>query len=348
VRIALDATYSVGSKPTGVAVYSREILWGLAQRHPEASYSFCYRSHRFFRSFEAFLPRRAQRLPMFESWAPPSQIFHGLNQRLPNLSGKRRLVTTFHDLFVLTSEYSSPEFRARFAAQARDAAQRSDLIITVSAFTASQVVELLGIERSRIRVIHHGAYHPSAAQLSSLTKRQPFILSVGAIQTRKNTGRLIQAFEQLPAGWRLVLAGSPTGFGSEEILAQIAASPRRADIQVLGYVSQSRLEALYSRAALFAFPSLDEGFGIPVMEAMAWGVPVVTSNRSALLEISGDAAFQVDPTNVEELRHTLQTLIDQPSLREQMAQRGFAHAAPFTWDRAVDQTWTVYHELLDR
>ena len=116
---------------------------------------------------------------------------------------------------------------------------------------------------------------------------------------------------------------------------------------MLGYVSPERLEALYGRASIFAFPSLDEGFGIPAIEAMAWGVPVVTSDRSALPEVTADAALHVDPTSVEELTFTLRTLIDQPSLREKMAQKGFAHAAQFTWDRAVDQTWTVYHELLD-
>jgi glycosyltransferase involved in cell wall biosynthesis len=301
-----------------------------------------------FRSLEAFLPRGSARRPLFDRWAPPAEIFHGLNQRVPHLQSRHRMITTFHDLFVMTSDYSTAEFRARFTEQAKDAANRSDLILAVSSFTASQITGLLGVERSRIRVVHHGVFHPGEQRLRALTKRQPFILSVGAIQKRKNTGRLVQAFEGLPAGWRLVLAGAATGFGAEEILEQIAASPRRADIQVLGYVSAKRLETLYSRASIFAFPSLDEGFGIPAIEAMAWGVPVVTSNRSALPEVTGEAAFHVDPENVEELRFTLQTLMEQPALRETMAQRGFAHAAQFTWDRAVDQTWTVYHELMDR
>ncbi len=348
MRIALDATYSVSSQPTGVAVYSREILWGLPRRHPSARYYFCYRPHRLLRSLEAFLPRGAARRPLFETWAPAANIFHGLNQRVPRLAGRHRVVTTFHDLFVMTSDYSTLEFRTRFAAQAREAANRSDLILTVSSFTASQVTGLLGVERSRVRVIHHGVSHPGRKRLSELPARQPWILSVGAIQKRKNTGRLIRAFEGLPAGWRLVLAGAPTGFGSAEILEQIAASPRRREIDVLGYVSPQRLEALYGQAAIFAFPSLDEGFGIPAIEAMAWGLPVVTSNRSALPEVTGEAAFHIDPEDVEELRFTLRTLMEQPSLRETMVRRGLKHAEEFTWDRAVDQTWTAYHELLDR
>ena len=122
-------------------------------------------------------------------------------------------------------------------------------------------------------------------------------MSVGAIQRRKNIVRLVEAFEQLASGWKLVLAGS-FGFGSEAALQRIERSPRKQDIQVLGYVSDSQLEELYRRASIFAFPSLDEGFGMPVLDAMARGVPVLTSNVSAMPEVAGDAALLVDPTDV--------------------------------------------------
>ncbi len=117
---------------------------------------------------------------------------------------------------------------------------------------------------------------------------------VGALQRRKNILRLVEAFEQAAPGWRLVLAGS-FGFGSEEILARIQASSRREDIQVLGYVPDSVLHNLYQRASLFAFPSLDEGFGMPLLDAMAHGVPILTSNASALPEVGGDAALTCGP-----------------------------------------------------
>ncbi len=220
-------------------------------------------------------------------------MFHGLNQRLPEIRF-RRTVSTFHDLFILTGDYSTPEFRRRFAEQARRAAEASDAIITVSEFTARQVVELLGVERSRVHVVHHGADHVA---LAGPAQRENIVLNVGAIQRRKNIARLVEAFERTPPGWKLVLAGSQ-GYQAAEILARIEASPRRAAIRVLGYVSAPELAGWYARARIFAFPSLDEGFGMPVLEAMAAGVPVIASHRAALPEVCGEAALFVDPEDV--------------------------------------------------
>ena len=128
-----------------------EILFGLAAAHPDVRFQFYYRPHRYLRSWREPIPSNARRRLFPRSF----DLFHGLNQRLPDIP-MRRAVATFHDLFVLTGEYSTPEFRARFAAQARDAARRATAIITVSAFTASQVVSLLGVDASKVRVVHHG------------------------------------------------------------------------------------------------------------------------------------------------------------------------------------------------
>jgi glycosyltransferase involved in cell wall biosynthesis len=260
-----------------------------------------------------------------------------LNQRLPERVANRAVVT-FHDLFFMTGDYSTPEFRARFTKQARDAAARADAIIAVSAFTKSQVVGLLGIAASKIHVVHHGS-----ARLSyPAVEREKIVLSVGAIQTRKNTARLIEAFESLDSSWRLVLAGS-AGFGAEPILARAATNPR---ILVTGYVSSESLASWYARAMIFAFPSLDEGFGIPVLEAMAAGLPVVTSNRSALPEVAGRAAILVDPEDTDALAQTLQQLAANEVLRRELGQRGIERAREFTWEKAVRRTWDVYQAVL--
>lgn len=341
MKIALDATYSVGNNLSGVGVYSREMLAGLANAHPETRFLYCFRPHRFLRGLQLPHPRNVSRRVLIDRYPPGSaDLFHGTNQRLPE-GRLRRAVSTFHDLFVLTGDYSTPEFRRRFAAQARDAAARSDLIITVSAFTASQVEGLLGVEKERIRVVHHGVR--PVAQFAA--PREPVILHVGAIQTRKNIARLVEAFESVPSGWRLVLAGS-TGFGAQEILRRIEASPRRDSIEVLGYVSAAELAALYRRASVFAFPSLDEGFGMPVLDAMAAGVPVLTSNRSALPEVAGDAALLVEPTSTESIAEALGRLTSSEELRREMAARGLRRVAEFTWEAAVRKTWSVYEELL--
>lgn len=330
---------------TGVGAYSREILWGLAARRPEARYYFCYRPHRFLKSFEQWLPAGCGRRLLLESGPPRrADVFHGLNQRVP--SGRLpKTVTTFHDLFVMSGEYSTPEFRARFTKQAKQAAERSDLIICVSAFTASQVGEYLGVPRARLRVVHHGVHTPNPVRVEGAKKRrEKAVLFVGSLQARKNTQRLVEAFEQTRPGWKLILAGG-YGYGAEEIIARIRASSRADDIDVRGYIDQPTLESLYARASIFAFPSLDEGFGMPLLEAMAWDLPVLTSNQSALAEVSGDAALHVDPQSVGDIARGLQTLMDSEGLREELAHRGRAHAAGFSWDRAVEETWRVYQEL---
>lgn len=342
MKIALDATYSIGEELSGVGVYSNEILRGLASAHPEQEFLHCYRPHRFLRGLRRTVPKNCRRRLLFERRAPRSELlFHGLNQRLP-AARFRRSVCTFHDLFVLTAEYSSEQFRRRFADQARRAAERAELIIAVSRFTANHVRDLLNVDSSRIRVIPHGVRRP---RLDPDRPRDKTILHVGAIQKRKNVPRLIRAFERVSPQWRLLLAGSP-GFGAEEILHQIRVSPRRNDIEVLGYVSAPALEDLYSRAGIVAFPSLDEGFGMPVLEAMAHGLPVVTSNRAALPEVAGDAAILVDPFDEEAIATAMTTLMENRGVYEDLVERGLRRAACFTWEQTVKRTWAVYQELL--
>src|SRR6202041_512398 len=142
-------------------------------------------------------------LPLLGGNFSRHDVFHALNQRADRRLG-RRVVTTFHDLFVLSGEYSTPDFRRRFAKQARIAERNSDMIICVSEFTANQVHQFLNVERSRLRVIAHGAHSPAQLPRSE----EKMILSVGAIQLRKNTARLVEAFESLPSDWNLVLAGA--------------------------------------------------------------------------------------------------------------------------------------------
>jgi glycosyltransferase involved in cell wall biosynthesis len=344
LTLALDATYSLGENLSGVGVYSRQILFGLARAHPEAQFLFSYRPHRFFRSLRDTLPVNCSRSLLLEARAPRAKLFHGLNQRLPRAC-PRWSVATFHDLFVLTGDYSTPEFRRRFAGQARDAAERSDLVIAVSEFTAGQVRDLLDVSADRVRVIPHGASTRGAHGKEPPPAREKLILHVGAIQRRKNLVRLIEAFERTEPGWRLALAGS-FGYGSKEILYRIEGSPRRQDVQILGYVSQTQLDDLYARAAVFAFPSLDEGFGMPILDAMAAGVPVLTSNRSATAEVSGDAALLVAPEYTGSIAEALHRLTTEEILREELVVRGRRRAALFTWEKAVEATWAAYRDLL--
>jgi glycosyltransferase involved in cell wall biosynthesis len=211
----------------------------------------------------------------------------------------------------------------------------------VSQFTATQVEQLLGVEPSRLRVIHHGVRIPTPGS----APREKIVLHVGAIQKRKNVTRLVEAFESLPPDWRLILAGS-AGFGAGEIQARIDASPARSRISVPGYVSAGALADWYSRAGILAFPSLDEGFGIPILEAMAAGVPVITSNRSALTEVAAGAAILIDPESTEEITAAMNRLASDERLREDLKAKGLTRAQQCSWEKAVSRTWDVYRELL--
>jgi glycosyltransferase involved in cell wall biosynthesis len=342
VRIALDTTYSVGPELTGIGVYSSKLLNGLPSAHPQDDFLFCYRPKQYRQARPPKLGNVRLRILQRPLPIPGLDLFHGLNQRADRRHA-RRVVSTFHDLFVMTSQYSTPEFRKRFSDQARKAVHNSDLIIAVSRFTAGQIESLLGVDQSRIRVVHHGVDLPRPPNHS---QRQKLILFVGALQTRKNVVRLIEAFEQVPSDWRLVLAGPLHGYGAEEIMHRVQRSFAFPRIHVTGYLSVTELASLYSRARIFAFPSLDEGFGMPVLEAMAYGIPVVTSNRSALPEVAGDAAILVDPTNTDEVGQALRTLISDAAKWAELSNKGRERASLFSWEKAVESTYATYCELL--
>ena len=337
--IALDATYSLGPALSGVGVYSREILQGLAAGHPAESWDWFYRSNRYWRARRLPRPANVTHRFLSDSWGSRSaEVFHGLNQLLPRRRFRRQ-VATFHDLFVLSGEYSTPDFRARFARQAKEAAAGSDLIVTVSAFTASQVEHYLNVPRSRIRVIHHGVIPRPIPRLP----REKVVLCVGAIQKRKNQARLIRAFRALPGDWTLVLAGS-RGYGSDAALGNVTGASDR--VRITGYLTEEEIARWYARASIFAFPSLDEGFGMPILEAMAAGVPVIAGNRSALPEVCGDAAELIDPGSEEELASALVRLATDEARRDELIARGLDRSKQFPWENAVAKTQAVYDELL--
>lgn len=343
MRIALDASYSLDKALSGVGVYSREILNGLAQLEPEYQFEWFFRFRRYWKSRRDASPPNVTRHILADIWGDRSApLFHGLNQRLPRRRFRRQ-VATFHDLFVLSGEYSTPEFRERFARQAREAATAADLIIAVSHFTASQVRDLLGVSAARVRVVHHGI----TPRILPNAPRENIVLCVGAIQRRKNQATLVRAFRALPENWSLVLAGSQ-GYYASEALREVANSPCVDRIVITGYVSDSELAGLYARARIFAFPSLDEGFGMPVLEAMAAGIPVVSGNRSALPEVCGAAAILVDPENEEELAAALRRIASDEDTAGEMIRAGGERAKSFDWRTAVEKTAAVYRELLGK
>ena len=357
MRVGLDATYGVGSEPSGVAIYCRNLIRELARGHAGDSFLLAYRSNRLTRAFQEPNPASNCTRVLLEGaatrvWAGRVDLFHGLNQRLPKVRF-RRTVVTFHDLFVMTGRYSTPEYREKFTELAKEAAERADRIVAVSDFTADETARLLSFPREKIATVHHGVEAPpklSKEELAAFRREMglesPFLLHVGAIQSRKNCERLVEAFERLPGEPLLVLAGA-AGFEADQTFARIDLSPAKGRIRALGYVDAVARAKLYQTAMALAFPSLDEGFGLPVLEAMAAGLPVLTSNRSALPEVAGEAALLVDPFSAEEIEAGLRHLLTDEESRASLREKGLDRARELNWAKAAERTWAVYEELME-
>ena len=226
----------------------------------------------------------------------------------------------------------------RFAARVL---ARADRLIAVSNNTRCDAAQILRVPQERIEVIHHGVADEffyvspdeTRAAASKYGLSRPYILFVGTLEPRKNVDTLIDAFLQLPPSIRndvdLVLAGA-MGWRSQQLAERLRASI--PCVRWLGYVAENDLAGLTAGAIIFAYPSLYEGFGLPVAQAMAAGVPVVTSNVSSLPEIAGDAAILVDPKSSLEISASLERLLLDPSLRQRLAANGVRKASPYRWD----------------
>jgi alpha-1,3-rhamnosyl/mannosyltransferase len=364
--IALDATYTVDREPTGVTVYSRGLIEALAKLDRAHRYLLCYRLSRFGRRNEFLRPAnsRGGRGPTFSIklyqepltfWLPwQASLFHSLAQRPPGFAFQKEVVTVF-DLFTLTEkDYFSAQFRRKFSALLLEALYRAARIITLSRYTANQLVEHCGVPRERIRVVPAGVDPPKARMKVQERLREraalvgegnQMVLSVGAVQTRKNILNVLRAVSMLPPRYKLVLAGG-SGYGSEPIYDFIRAERLESRVIRLGYVTAQRLPFLYEAASILLFPSLGEGFGFPVLEAMAHGLPVVTSNVSSLPEVGGDAALYVDPRDPADIAQNVVRAVEDHSLRDSMIRQGLARARDFTWRRTAEQTCDVYDEVL--
>lgn len=364
--IALDATYTVDRQPSGIAIYSRKLIESLAMLETAHRFLLCYRLSRFGRRREFVRPTTASgsRAPAFSVrlvqepltfWLPwQAKLFHSLAQRPPAFRFQREVVTV-HDVFPLVGrDYSTPEFQKKFSGLLLEAVERATCVVTPSAYTADQLVRHAGVVREKIRIVPEGVDLPTHWMLPQerlaererlVGKGNQMVLSVGVLQTRKNTLNALRALASLPAYYRLVLAGGD-GHGSEAIHDFIRREQLASRVAVLGHVAAERLPALYQAASLLLIPSLDEGFGLPVLEAMAHGLPVVASNAAALPEVGGDAAQYVDPHDPRDIAEKVLRVVEDEGLRQEMIQKGLAWASAFPWRNTAEQTCRVYDAVL--
>lgn len=301
-------------------------------------------------------------LPLFaELFTGRVDLFHSPDFTLPPVWRARTLVTV-HDLSFLRVPECFPDGLLRYLEAAVPCAvSRADHVIADSRSTRRDVMELLGVPGNKVTVIHSGVeprFRPMTGErdgeaLTAVRRKydlpEQFILSVGTIQPRKNYARLVEAFELLNSGleirhWQLIIAGG-RGWLYEGVFERVKALGLEAQVRFLGFVDDDDLPALYNLAGLFAFPSLYEGFGLPPLEAMACGVPVVCSKTSSLPEAVGDAALTVDPMDVAGLAEAMRRAIEDESLRTALAAKGLSRAAGFTWPKAARELLTVYTSI---
>jgi glycosyltransferase involved in cell wall biosynthesis len=380
VRIGIDLSLVPGQR-AGVGQYAYQLARALAGIDRENSYLLypvfyyiVHPAHRAVRLPAAPNMRTAlRRLPAgLVSWLwrvdrPDAfkerllgrvDVVHSTSYCAPRLSRGRRLVVTIHDVTFLTHpEFHLPANVEHCLTGARRAIERADQLIAVSESTRRDLIEWMHAPADRITVTPEAADPDFArvtdrAQLERVRRRydlpERFVLFLGAMEPRKNLLRLLDAWAALKPAIRretwLVVAGAD-GWLNDGVRARVDALGLEDRVRFTGYIEAGDVAALYSLATVFAYPSLWEGFGLPVLEAMACGTPVLTSDVSSLPEVAGDAAVLVSPTDVNAIADGLTRLLDDAALRSDLAARGLRRAAAFSWERCARETLAVYRAV---
>lgn len=296
--------------------------------------------------------------PPAEWIAPRFDVLHNVEMAYP-VATRRPEVVTIHDLGPLTHPEWFSQARPRLKQAAVDrAARHADVVICVSEATADEFESLAGPGvRDRVRVIHEGVgafwfESPDEGDLVGLNDlppaEAPYFLWMGSkLNPRKNLDRIIAGFEEAARDipHHFVLAGA-VGWDAEAVLEQIRRSPYADRIHRPGFVTDQQLRALYSSSTGFVYVSRLEGFGLPILESMASGGPVITSSVSSMPEVAGDAALLVDPLDVESIAAAIVRLANDPSLADDLRERGAARATTFRWDDCARSVAEVYRSLL--
>ncbi len=374
IRIGLDYTAAV-HQTAGIGRYTRELVQALAASPAAFEYrlfvadagavvrpalpgpNFSWQPSQLTERWLARLWYRL-RLPLWlEYWTGPLDLFHAPDFFLPPVKPGTRTLVTVHDLsFIRQPETVMPGMLRHLTTWVPRSVKRADHVIAVSEATRQDLIELYQTPPEKISVLYHGVtpdFRPVTDPDKLATVHQkygleqaPFVLSVGTLQPRKNYQRLIQAFAQLDPTLALVIVGSQ-GWNYADIFNEVASRNLTGRVHFLGFVADADLPALYSAASLFVYPSLYEGFGLPALEAMACGTPVVASNQSALPEVVGEAGLLVDPQDVVAMAAAMSRLLNEPALHQRLAQAGRVRAASFTWDDMATKLLNLYQQMVE-
>lgn len=362
MRIALDAKRAYHNH-RGLGNYSRDVIRLLTNYAPDEEYVLFARptDTYTFPHTTTIAPEGLWKLApsLWRSFGclhalQNTDLYCGLSGELP--FGIHRCavktIVTIHDLLVFRYPHLySPGYRKLFAAKMRYATRVADIIIAISEQTKRDIITYLQADERKIRVVYQGCspifHEPVTAQkitqvraAYSLPKK--YILYVGALEKRKNLHMLTEALALAHITLPLVLVGNDSSYGRA---LQQQAAKNGVSINILSGVPQADLPSLYHEASLFVYPSIFEGFGIPILEALTVGTPVLTSTGSCFAEVGGEAALYADPANPGEIATQIKKIMSDPSLREQMIARGHEQAYKFTDEKVAQNLLTIYREL---
>lgn len=369
-RIGLNLLYLVPGQTGGTETYARELIPALRRERPDLEL-VAFVGHggieptdvremgarpvelampstgRFLRVLgeQTLLPVAARRegIDLLHNFAMTGPYFSSVPQ-----------VTSTHDVIYA----SHPESHSRVMRLGQQVlvpigARRAERVLTLSEASADEIVRHVGVPREKIEVVHIAARKPGPATSEPELRAKlglgesPFVLATSARRGHKNLGRLLEALAKLthdPAP-SLVLPGYATG-AEDELQAQIEDLGLVDRVHLLGWIDDADMDGLYAAAELLVFPSLAEGFGLPVLEAMEHGTPVATSNCSSMPEVGGEAAIYFDPYDVDDIARTIDRLLSDADLRQRLAAAGRLRAGEFSWERAARQTAAAYDAVL--
>lgn len=367
MRIAIDA-HMLGHHETGNETYIRELIRALAELESGDEFFVLVED----KGLAPLLPQANWHVVPFATRSPWRRLLF----ELPRLAKEYRFdvlhvtyhaplfcscpfVVTVHDVsFVRHPEFFSLRDRLVLSALVPRSARAARAVLTDTEFTKRDLIEMYALPSQKIIVTPYAAaarFRPStdAAALAAIREKyqtsEHFILAVGNLQPRKNLSRLVEAYAHARQTYalphKLVLVG-PSHWKASAVTRAIAANEVREHVLLTGFVAEDDLRLLYNAADVFVFPSLYEGFGLPILEAMACGTPVVASNAAAVPEVAGDAARLFDPQDTHELAEALSEVVANVELRDTLKQKGLARAQKFSWRETARQTLAVYREAL--
>lgn len=382
--IAVDAT-PIREKPSGIGFYTLSLIRALAQLQSQANFTLtiAYQpsvknwlkgnfspplnlSNNF--SLKSLpLPVTISNLltkfpnpiiPYCERYLDNPDILHGTDHYVYPVRNSLKIMTIHDVTFMKYPKYTNSIVKT-YTQRVKSCLKWTDAIITFAENTKQEISEYLNVSQDRIFITPQASrYYPDyliqtdTNQLANTVNypwEQPYILFVSTLEPRKNLVNLIKAFNLLKQEAKiphnLVLIGQP-GWHYQNIFDEINKSPWQQDIYVLGYLSDDLVALFYQEADVFIYPSFYEGFGLPVLEAMTLGAPVVTSNTSSLPEVAGDAAILINPQNVEEIAAGIFRVISDRQLRDQLIQLGKERAKLFSWEKTAQATIYIYRSLL--